>query len=129
LNCSILHTNKFVALETLRSLDCFDIDCKELMVNHGVTELELPLSQLICIELPTLVVVEDACISFKKARIEKSVKRVTFALPEITKGEPTPSSLGIESESDSLPMLTKAQRSVYCFMLTMKMEQQLDNVQ
>jgi hypothetical protein len=64
------------------------------------------------------------------------VKRVTFDLPILTKNDSDESSLKghlVEvpnepkqtKEFGSLPFIGKAQRSVYSYMLTMKMEQQL----
>jgi hypothetical protein len=93
--------------------------------------------------------VEDEVRPFKKAKLEKSdrsiifnlpyriVKRVTFDLPAITENELKPSSpqghtsgflveLKQTKEFGSLPIIGKAQRSFYSYMLTMKMEQQLE---
>ncbi len=68
------------------------------------------------------------------------MKRVTFNLPIIAENEFEPGSpkghtdevpvkLKQTKEFGSLPIIGKAQRSVYSYMLTMKMEQQLEKVQ
>jgi hypothetical protein len=150
-----LHANKFAALETLKCLDFPVPKCNELMRSNEVTEMDLPLSQPSCIILYVPEMDGDEVFPFKRAkfeisdrridfnlpeRIEKSDKRVNFDLLVITENELRPSSpQGHTNEStvepmqtnefSSLPIVVKAQRSFYSFMLTMKMEQQFKKVQ
>jgi hypothetical protein len=153
--CSILHANKFAALETLNTLEFPVLLCNELMRRSDVTEMDLPLSQPFCIVLSVPEMVRDEVIPFKRAKFERSDRRINFNLPErleksdkrvsfdhpiITENELRPSSpQGHTNEStvepiqtndfSSLPIVGKAQGSFNSFMITMKMEQQLEKVQ
>jgi hypothetical protein len=111
------------------------------MSNTDVTEMVLQWSQPSCIVISVLEMVENEIILFQLARLEikenvfnlqdKVVKSVTFDLPITKNGlEPgSPKGLTVEvpieqkqtKEFGSLPIIGKAQRSVYSYMLTMKM--------
>ena len=102
LSCSILNTNKFAVLETLKSLDVPMPDCNG-KIRTDVTELDLQLSQSPCFVHTVTDLVEDKCSPFKKSRLEKKrivfdlpekvVKRVTFDQPILTKNDSEQSSL------------------------------------
>jgi hypothetical protein len=109
----------------------------------GVTKVDLQKLQSPCCEpldtsvtendllpLVSLMVVND--YPDKKARLEKVVKKVSFDLPVLTEkdnelcGEANQTEM--PKEQASLPVLGKAQRSIYPFMLSMRLEQQLEMI-
>jgi hypothetical protein len=135
-------------LATLKRLDVQMPECNDL-IRTDVTEMDLQCSQPPCFVPSVPDLVKHKCPPLKKARLkkkeivfnltEKVVKRVSFDKPILTKNELEPNSplgntvevpveLKQTKEFDSLPIIGKAQRSIYSYMLTMKMEQQLEKV-
>ena len=130
--------NRFAVLETLQclqykcELNAFLIsppkDVKILEENvHFVSLPSVCVSvvQPIC-EIDSTQNDDKPC---KKARIKKKVR---FAVPDSPNVEP-PNVESVENDGtdavELLPMLSKSQKSVYSYMLTMKMEDQLEKVQ
>ena len=68
----------------------------------------------------------------KKARLEKIEEKVSFDLSVLTEKDKEQCGKGYQSEAPkeqaSLPVLGKAQRSIYAFMLSMRLEQQLERI-
>ena len=109
----------------------------------GVTKFDLQKLQSPCCEHLDTSVTENVLLPLlstvvsdypnKKARLEKIVKKVSFDLPVFTEKDKEQCGEGNQSEStkeqDLLPVLGKAQRSIYTFMLSMRLEQQLERIQ
>ncbi len=119
--------NKFAVLETLKSLDFPMEGCNDF-ISTDVTEMDLQLQQS-----PCSVLANDSVSPSKKARYEKIEKKVTFNLPITTEKDKEQCEIIQEQNQTkvcgSLPILGKAQRSIYTFMLSMRMEQQLERIQ
>ena len=107
-------------------------------------------SQFPCFVPLVTDVINELYNPYKRARLEKTrivfnlpekvVKKVTFDLPILTENDEelrsvnehlseVPMEQKQTNEFTSLPILGKAQRSICSFMLTMKMEQQLERIQ
>ena len=82
---------------------------------------------------PCSVLANDSVSPNKKARFEKVDKKVTFHLAITTEKDKEQCEILQEQNQTkvcgSLPILGKAQRSLYTFMLSMRMEQQLERIQ
>jgi hypothetical protein len=110
--------------------------CKDDMTT-GVTNMDVQMQSPCCDPLGTDVTENDLVPLLsnvvndypnKKARLEKLVKKVSFDLPVLTEKDKEHQS-ETPKEQASLPILGKAQRSIYTFMLSMRMEQQLERIQ
>jgi hypothetical protein len=131
---------KFVVLETLKSLEIPTHGCNDF-ISIDVTELDLQLSQHPCFVPLVTDVIKEIYNPNKRARLEKTrlvfnlpekvVKKVTFDPPIITENIKEQSGVNEHlcevpmeqketKEFGSLPIIGKAQRSIYSFMLTMK---------
>ncbi len=143
LSCEVSSANSFSVLDSLHGQEFLLEDCEDDMTT-GVTKFDLQKLQSPCCEtldtsvtendllpLVSLMVVKD--YPNKKARLEKMVKKVTFDLPVLTEKDKEQCGEGNQTESTkeqaSLPVLGKAQRSIYTFMLSMRLEQQLERIQ
>jgi hypothetical protein len=106
----------------------------------GVTKFDLQNLQSPCCEPLDTSVTENVLLPLlsskvdsypnKKARLEKIVKKVSFDLPILTENKIEQCGKDqTETPKDeaSLPILGKAQRSIYSFMLSMRLEQELES--
>jgi hypothetical protein len=142
LSCEVSSVNSFSILESLNGQEFLFEDCEDDMT-AGVTKFDLQKLQSPCCEPLDTNVTENDLLPLvsivvndypnKKARLEKIVKRVSFDLPVLTEKDKEQCGEGNQTESTkqqvSLPVLGKAQRSIYTFMLSMRLEQQLERIQ
>ena len=109
----------------------------------GVTKMDVQTLQFPCCDSLDKNVTEKVTVPLlsivvndypnKKARIEKLEKKVAFDLHVLTEKDKEQCGVRHQSETPkeqaSLPILGKAQRYIYTFMLSMRMEQQLERIQ
>ena len=140
LSCEVSSANSFSVLE---SLNGFPYENCEDGMTTGVTEFDVQKLQSPCCETLGTNVTEKVLFPLlstvvndypnKKARLEKIVKKVSFDLPVLTEEDKEQCGKVNQSETPkekaSLPLLGKAQRSIYTFMLSMRLEQQLERIQ
>ena len=141
LSCEVSSANSFSVLESLNGQELPFENCEDDMTT-GVTEFDLQKLQSPCCEPLDTSVTENVLLPLlstvvndypnKKARLEKIVKKVSFDLPVLTKKDKEQCGEGNQTESTkeqaSLPVLGKAQRSIYAFMLSMRLEQHLERI-
>jgi hypothetical protein len=122
----------------MKGLDFPIAECNDF-ISTDVTEMDMQQSQSLCFVPLVADEIKESVNPNKKARLEKIVKKVTFNLPIRTENVKeqcgvqvpqceVPKKQNQTNECGSLPILGKAQHSIYSFMLSMRMEQQVEGI-